>query len=841
MRRRPLLAPLAVALALAPLLSSPSFAAAPPGSQPALVRIELTPAMPIERLLETGLDVVDVKHGAFADVLQWPGDAERIARLGAHPTLLDADPSATAARGLAADLASRPVPAFKRVWSAARADGRFRVEAAPPMGSGGMGGYWTLAEVKMKLDDLVASDVSGVVADKVDTVGTTLQGRPIWGLRLGTTVAGTDTRPAVFYNALAHAREPGGMQALIYFVDDLLSRYPDDPTAKYLLENRRIYIVPVVNPDGYERNRATNPSGGGLWRKNLRDNNSNGSVDGSDGVDINRNFAYKWGLDNIGSSPNIADQTYRGPFAASELETQAQANLFNTLRAKTGLSFHTYSDLLVHPWGYQLGATPDSLAWYEWNDEMSINNGYAAGQGPRILYSVNGEFNDWTYGDTLSKPKAFTWTPEVGGQADGFWPPISRVFSLSQDMVRPCYWVANIAGPYVRAQSSAFVEGALNAGNLAHLTVRARNVGASGAAGPGLIATLTALDHEVEVLSGPVDYPTLGSRQSGDATGGASFLVAAADTVTPGRLVRFRVDFTAPDGLFSRDTVEVLVGTPTVVMVDPCNNLINWNAGGGSWGIAQNNAAHPSRFLGDSPLGRYGSGLTNVVRLNHPLNLSAGVHAWWLLENQWTFESEYDVAVLEGSRDNVNWTPLTGRASTPATAPASVIEDTPVYRGTRWTWKPERIDLSDFAGGPFSDSVWVRMTVRSDNGFELDGLNVDSLRILVFDPAAQPAPVAVGSGVPPRMLEFAAPVPNPARGYARFEFALPRAGRVRLDVLDVQGRLVRTLHDGALRADRYVRGWDLTDDAGRAVAPGVYLARLSGDAGDAMRRLVVLR
>ncbi len=94
----------------------------------------------------------------------------------------------------------------------------------PPFGSGSMGGYWTLDEIKMKLDDLVASDVNDVVADKIDTLGYSRQGRPIWGLRIGKSVVGPDTRPVVFYNALTHAREPEGMQALFYFVDDLLSQ-----------------------------------------------------------------------------------------------------------------------------------------------------------------------------------------------------------------------------------------------------------------------------------------------------------------------------------------------------------------------------------------------------------------------------------------------------------------------------------------------------------------------------------------------------------------------------------------------------------------------------------------
>src|SRR5262249_3573076 len=138
----------------------------------------------------------------------------------------------------------------RRVRSATGPDGVFRTQSLPPFGSGSMGGYWTSAEVKMKLDDLVASDVNQVVADKIDTIGwsggyTGSPAKPIWGLKLGKQIAGPDTRPVAYFAALTHAREPEGMQSLFYFVDDLLGKYGIDPYATYLLDNRVIYIVPI--------------------------------------------------------------------------------------------------------------------------------------------------------------------------------------------------------------------------------------------------------------------------------------------------------------------------------------------------------------------------------------------------------------------------------------------------------------------------------------------------------------------------------------------------------------------------------------------------------------------
>jgi hypothetical protein len=242
------------------------------------------------------------------------------------------------------------------------------------------------------------------------------------------------------------------MQALFYFVDDVLGKYGTDPFATWLLDHRVLYIVPLVNPDGYAVNEAYYNSMHSFhfWRKNTRDNNLNSVFDeASDGVDINRNFAVHWGADDVGSSPDSSQDNYRGPSAFSEIETRVQRDKFATLKPVTALSFHTFSDLFVHSWGTTGLPLADSAAFDEWSDAFTRDNGYLSGPAPDILYSVNGDFNDWAYGDTLLKPKAFTWTPELGSDIDGFYPPPSRMVPLSLEALRPSYLAAAIAGPYV--------------------------------------------------------------------------------------------------------------------------------------------------------------------------------------------------------------------------------------------------------------------------------------------------------------------------------------------------------------------------------------------------------
>ena len=111
----------------------------------------------------------------------------------------------------------------------------------------------------------------------------------------------------------------------------VLDSYGTDPASRTWSTRTELWFVPVANPDGYD---YTFTEGNRLWRKNLRDNDGDGQITGVDGVDLNRNFAYKWGYDNEGSSPDPSSDTYRGPAPNSEPETQALDRLFSRVRLR---------------------------------------------------------------------------------------------------------------------------------------------------------------------------------------------------------------------------------------------------------------------------------------------------------------------------------------------------------------------------------------------------------------------------------------------------------------------------------------------------------------------------
>jgi len=239
---------------------------------------------------------------------------------------------------------------------------------------GSMGGYYTFDEIIADLDTMFQL-YPNLITEKY-SIGTSREGRTIWAVKISDNPNINEDEPSVGFDALIHAREPQAMATLMYFMWYMLENYGSDPEATYLINNREIYCVPCFNPDGYEYNRQTNPNGGGMWRKNRRDNGG-----GCYGVDLNRNFGYMWGYDNIGSSPDPCASTYRGPSAFSEPESQAVRDLAIIKNYNTHLNMHSYADVYFSPWGYNKEETPDSIIFKEFAEDMIRYNDYGYNSG----------------------------------------------------------------------------------------------------------------------------------------------------------------------------------------------------------------------------------------------------------------------------------------------------------------------------------------------------------------------------------------------------------------------------------------------------------------------------
>ncbi len=277
------------------------------------------------------------------------------------------------------------------------------------------GGFPTYGDIEVPL--LFASFDEKV---RVDTIGYTLEGRVIWAVKISDNVEIDEDEPEIMFNAMIHAREPIGLSICMDLIDSLYMNYDIDPDIQALVDGAEIWIIPVLNPDGYVYNEVNNPDGGGMWRKNRRDNG-----DGSFGVDLNRNFGFNWGLDDIGSSPVGEDETYRGTGPFSEPEMQVFHDFMLSHDFAVICNYHSYGNIYVKPWGFnRYLPVPDKSIYQEGLDSLYNFNGYP--ENPS-MYSTNGGAYDYQYGEHFEKKKSFGYLPEVGYW---FWPNSSDIYGL---------------------------------------------------------------------------------------------------------------------------------------------------------------------------------------------------------------------------------------------------------------------------------------------------------------------------------------------------------------------------------------------------------------------------
>ena len=227
----------------------------------------------------------------------------------------------------------------------------------------------------------------------LDSIGASVEGRPILAVKIGA-AADAPNRPNVLFMGTHHAREWVSTEMAMRLI-----RWLADSSPAGLLATRDIWVIPVENPDGYQYT-FTNDR---YWRKNRRDNG-----DGTSGVDLNRNYPEFWGYDNVGSSATTGTETYRGPAPGSEPETKAIMAFHAAHPPVVSVSYHTYSGLVLFPYGFRDGAFAPDLPVYRALGGTDLNPAvhdsvpatfhsyYHPGPGWN-LYTTNGEYTDWAY------------------------------------------------------------------------------------------------------------------------------------------------------------------------------------------------------------------------------------------------------------------------------------------------------------------------------------------------------------------------------------------------------------------------------------------------------------
>jgi hypothetical protein len=817
-----------------------------------------------------GLDVVQVKPGLGAEIVADAAAMELLRASGLRLETVHAD--------LEAHYASRIV----------NKDTNF-------------GGWHTYSENIAYLDSLRA-EYPDLISEKW-SIGQTWEMRHIWAVRLSDNPDVDESgEPEILLDTMHHAREIMSGEFGILWADYLCSNYGTDPVVTWLMDNRELYLVSIVNPDGVVYNETTNPAGGGMWRKNRRYNG-----DGTYGVDPNRNYPYEWG--GSGSSGNPGDVTYRGPSAGSEPEVQAMMNFVNSREFVTHQTLHTYSNVTIHPWGYTSAPSPDHDLFQHMGEVMTRYNGYDYGYvGDLLGYTVDGVTFDWTYAGG-GHGQLYPVSNEIGSGADGFWPSFDRRDALFADNIWPMLYLMMAAGPYADLQLVSVTDpegGLLEPGDAGRLGFAIENHGLTESTS-GVTLRLSSDDpylqlQEAERLVASV--PPMGTLTIDPP------LAFVVDPACPdGHLASIEVTVEQPGGPIAH-TVSFMVGAPNLIFADDFSDGTgNWILEGGQWGLTST-AYSPPSALTDSPSGDYDDYWNATATIDGEF-FASELRFW----HRYAIEQGWDYGRVQASAGGGAWQTLTS------------------FTGNQSSWQEVVLDLSQFTG----QAVRLRFLLETDTWVTEDGWYIDDVSLAgggstnqtppaptllapadgavldgpvqltvanVDDPEGEPVTYGFRVYADPALTQLVASVDGVPEGNAEetswsppglgegdyywrayaadgqewgllgatraftvgtttpvdtvligprllvvgqgseraeLQLSLPDAAEVSVKIYNPRGQLVRDLFRGGLGAGSNVLIWDGRDGTGRQAASGLYLVRASVGAQTVHGRVLMVR
>ncbi|SCF26024.1 Zinc carboxypeptidase [Micromonospora carbonacea] len=284
--------------------------------------------------------------------------------------------------------------------------------------------YHDYAELTTVVNKVVADHPT--IARKI-SIGKSYEGRDLMAVKISDNVATDEAEPEILFNSQQHAREHLTVEMAIYLLDLFTDSYGSDSRITSIVNSREIWIVPTVNPDGSEYDIATGSYRS--WRKNRQPNSGAAAV----GTDLNRNWGYNWGCCG-GSSGVPSSSTYRGPSAFSAPETKALRDFVNSRvvggvqQIKANIDWHTYSQLVLWPFGYTTANTTTGMTADQYNtfatlgQRMAATNGYTPEQSSD-LYITDGDSLDWMWATHGIWAYTFEMYPGSSGAGGGFYPP----------------------------------------------------------------------------------------------------------------------------------------------------------------------------------------------------------------------------------------------------------------------------------------------------------------------------------------------------------------------------------------------------------------------------------
>ena len=578
---------------------------------------------------------------------------------------------------------------------------------------GSMGGYLTYEEMLFQLDAMHSAFPNLITARENIGTFTTQEGRFLQTVKITNNPNVPSTKPQVLYTSVHHAREPISLSQTIFYMWYLLENYESNVAIKRIVDNTELHFIPVVNPDGYVFNNVSFPDGGGMWRKNRKP-----FEDDLFGVDNNRNYDYwKEGdssqsvWNTLGVSPDATGETYPGIAPLSEPENLAIQYFVDTHNFKVALNAHTFSNLLLHPFGYDLNTpSPDEEIFAKFGAVMVSKNGYS-NIISSLLYAASGNSDDFMYGQTMNHSKIYSFTPEIG---DSFWPPETSILPLCKEMIYTNLTAAKFVGDYtlLKDTSPEYLGSTVDVSASFELT----KIG---------LATNNDYNVSINPISSnivSVGVPFVASNLNLFELVSSSIQLELASGTSTGDEIVYEI--VVDNGIFlETQLITKKFGGMQTIYTNDCSSTSGFT--GATWATTTEDFVSPSTSITDSPNNNYGNSQQRVILLTEAISVPNTPGANFTFSAKWAIEDNFDSVRFQlrvGS--SAIWESQCGKYTNAGTVNNGQFEG-PLYDGFQDSWVQEQINLDDYLG----QSVRIRFILNSDEANNFDGFYFDDLKL----------------------------------------------------------------------------------------------------------------
>lgn len=586
------------------------------------------------------------------------------------------------------------------------------------------GGFYTYSEMLDELDEMnqlfpnlisIRSDLKDESITSEPHPHQTYEERFLQWVKISDNPNTNESEPEVLYTAVHHAREPASLQQLVFYMWYLLENYETDQEIKDIVDNTELYFIPCVNPDGYIYNETDEPQGGGMWRKNRFNTH---------GVDNNRNYSY---IDNngnevwntAGTSNNTGNDTYAGSEPFSESENSAIRYFVESNDFKLALNNHSYSNLLLYPFGYDYNQlTEDNEVFENISSLLVQENGYENILSSE-LYPAAGDSDDFMYGMLTTesgetRDKIFAMTPEIGSS---FWPAASSIEDLCKEMIFLNLNAARLVNNYAILNETTLytIEGlSFNS------TYDLQRLGIS-ESGDFSVSFVPVSENISSVEA--INYHNL--LDLGE-TIEDSFLITLNSDINVGDDISYKLVLN--NGSFDKEyLVTKIFGEYSAIYTDSENDFSNnWSTNSNNWALTNEDYFSASTSITDSPDSNYYNNQNSTITLSEEIDLSGYTYAEITFNTKWEIQSNFDYVQLEVSTDNGDyWIPQCGVYTQSGGGNHQNAYNEPLYSGNQDDWVQEKISLTDY----LEETILIRFKIVTNGFGRRDGFYFDDLEI----------------------------------------------------------------------------------------------------------------